>query len=420
MPNNVSPGCPPSRTIDGSASDAQFRRARTPSSTTTRRTHGRRLAWIRQRGERPRTRRVTRTDLPRRATSTPRPTQPPDRSPFAPRQPAPLVVFEREGQAFVAHEAAAAHCPGGLARGKKSTSGSSRQLPSRIRARRSPRTQSTVADDSVRPSGVAPILPLTSRATVGRWSPTAGRRSDDPPIGAPGTRTGRDGWDRRPVPATGCCLRVVAVVSRSGGTPRRIECAPAGAWLQAANGRRGKAGEPKHQNDREATLRSFSGIGVRHTAGGHSRAWRAVGPESDENGLVREAHELIALALALEDEGRPDEDVVAALVAAAEGHILRLQSAYASTLYLTHELPFDQRAHDLSAMFLTALKYVAAHEPVDGRGGSADTEWLRRGGDREQRGVLADRLAIATGDQEAVLRNARQLQADLDRLRRER
>ena len=141
---------------------------------------------------------------------------------------------------------------------------------------------------------------------------------------------------------------------------------------------------------------------------------------SDENGPVREAHELIALALALEDEGRPDEDVVAALVAAAEGHILRLQSAYASTLYLTHELPFDQRAHDLSAMFLTALKYVAAHEPVDGRGGSADTEWLRRGRDREQRGVLADRLAIATGDREAVLRNARQLQADLDRLRRER
>ena len=132
---------------------------------------------------------------------------------------------------------------------------------------------------------------------------------------------------------------------------------------------------------------------------------------------VREAHELIALALALEDEGRPDADVVAALVAAAEGHSLRLQSAYASTLYLSHELPFDQRAHDLSVTFLRALEHVAAHEPADG--GLADTAWLGQGGDRETSRALADWLAIATGDREAVVRNARQLQADLDRLRRE-
>jgi len=123
------------------------------------------------------------------------------------------------------------------------------------------------------------------------------------------------------------------------------------------------------------------------------------------------------LALALEDEGRPDDDVVAALVAAAEGHTLRLQSAYASTLYLSHEMPFDQRAHDLSATFLRALEHVAAHEPADPEG-SADTEWLGRGRDRETRRALADRLALATGDRDAVLRNARQLQADLDRLRR--
>ena len=133
---------------------------------------------------------------------------------------------------------------------------------------------------------------------------------------------------------------------------------------------------------------------------------------------VRDAHELIALALALEDEGRPDEDVTAALVAAAEGHTLRLQSAYASTLYLSHELPFDQRAHDLSATFLRALERVAAPVAVDDAG-SADTAWLGRGTDRETKQALADWLAIATGDREAVLRNARQLQVDLDRLRRE-
>src|SRR5438309_3223226 len=147
--------------------------------------------------------------------------------------------------------------------------------------------------------------------------------------------------------------------------------------------------------------------------------WSAVGPGFDHNGRVHDAHELIALALALEDEGQPDEVVVAALVSAAEGHFLRLQSAYASTLYLTHELPFDQRAHDLSAMFLNALEHVAAHEPVDVAGGTEDTAWLRRGGDRETMRALADRLATATGDRDTVLRNARQLQTALDRLRRE-
>jgi len=144
-----------------------------------------------------------------------------------------------------------------------------------------------------------------------------------------------------------------------------------------------------------------------------------VGPELDQNGRAREAHELIALALALEDEGRPDDDVVAALVAAAEGHTLRLQSAYASTLYLFDELPFDQRAHDLSATFLRALEHVAAHEPADPED-SADTAWLGRSGQRETMRAFAGWLAIATGDREAVIRNARQLQADLDRLRRER
>lgn len=142
-------------------------------------------------------------------------------------------------------------------------------------------------------------------------------------------------------------------------------------------------------------------------------------PEDDQNGRAREAHELIALALALEDEGRPGEDVVAALVAAAEGHTLRLQSAYASTVYLSHELPFDQRAHDLSVTFLRALEHVAAHDPADDEG-SADTAWLGRGGDRDTPQALADWLANAAADREVVVRNARQLQADLDRLRRTR
>lgn len=133
---------------------------------------------------------------------------------------------------------------------------------------------------------------------------------------------------------------------------------------------------------------------------------------------MREAHELIALALALDDEGRPDEDVVAVLIDAAEGDVLRLQSAYASTLYLAHNLPYDQRADRLSTTFLSALEHVRAHAPAPPEW-SDDTEWLGRGADRDTARELADRLARATGDREAVLRNARQLQADLERLRPE-
>jgi hypothetical protein len=150
--------------------------------------------------------------------------------------------------------------------------------------------------------------------------------------------------------------------------------------------------------------------------GGPSLGRPTAETEVGQTGHTREAHELIALALALADEGRPDDDVVAALVAAAEGHTLRLQSAYASTLYLVHELPFDQRAHDLTATFLKALERVAAREGAH-RDGAADTAWL---GDREQpepTRAFADRLARATGDHQTVLRNARRLQADLDRLR---
>jgi hypothetical protein len=136
------------------------------------------------------------------------------------------------------------------------------------------------------------------------------------------------------------------------------------------------------------------------------------------NGRVHEAHELIAMALALEDEGRPDQEVVSALVTAAEGHMLRLQSAYASTLYLSHEMPLDQRAERLAGTFLKALEHVAAHEPTSPEV-PADTEWLGHGTEREATRDLAERLAVATGDRETVLRNARQLQTDLDRLRRE-
>ena len=141
-------------------------------------------------------------------------------------------------------------------------------------------------------------------------------------------------------------------------------------------------------------------------------------PWARHNGRVHEAHELIALALALDDEGRPDHEVVAALVAAAEGHMLRLQSAYASTLYLSHEMPLDQRAERLARTFLKALEHVAAHEPTNPEA-AADIDWLGRGGQREATRDLAERLAVATGDRETVLRNARQLQADLERLRRE-
>ena len=133
---------------------------------------------------------------------------------------------------------------------------------------------------------------------------------------------------------------------------------------------------------------------------------------------MHEAHELIALALALADEGRPDRDVVAALVSAAQGHMLRLQGAYASRLYLSHDMPLDARAERLARTFLTALEHVAAHEPADPEN-ATDMEWLARGGNREKARDLADRLAAATGDREAVLRNARQLQTDLQRPRPE-
>jgi hypothetical protein len=133
---------------------------------------------------------------------------------------------------------------------------------------------------------------------------------------------------------------------------------------------------------------------------------------------VRQPHEFLALALALEDDGLSDDEVVAALVTAAEGHVLRLQSAFASTLYLLEDMPLDEGAQRLSTILRMALEQSAQHEPISPEA-LTDTDWLAPGDDAEAARGLADRLTARTGDKEAVLRDARQLQADLERLRRQ-
>jgi hypothetical protein len=132
---------------------------------------------------------------------------------------------------------------------------------------------------------------------------------------------------------------------------------------------------------------------------------------------MRQAYELLALALALEDEGRGDDEVVAAVVNAAEGHVVRLQSAYASTLYLLQDLPFDKGAQRLAAVLLRALEQVAEHETPEHET-PPDTRWLDLRDHRDDPGALAEQFARRAGDRESVLRDAQRLQADLRRLRR--
>jgi hypothetical protein len=132
---------------------------------------------------------------------------------------------------------------------------------------------------------------------------------------------------------------------------------------------------------------------------------------------VRQAYELLALALSLEDDGRADHDVAAALAAAADGHVVSLQSAYASTLYLSHDLPLDEGAQRLAAILLKALEQVAAHEPVS-PDAQTDTGWLDSENPPETARDVADRLATRAGDRTAAVRNAERLYADLERLRR--
>jgi hypothetical protein len=131
---------------------------------------------------------------------------------------------------------------------------------------------------------------------------------------------------------------------------------------------------------------------------------------------VRQAYELLALALALEDEGLGDDEVVSALATATEGHVVRLQSAYASTLYLLRETPLDTSAQRLANLLLMTLERVATHDiALDS---PVDTAWLDTSEEGEAPGQrLADRLAQRAGDREAVLHDARRLQAELTRLR---
>src|SRR5687768_721366 len=106
---------------------------------------------------------------------------------------------------------------------------------------------------------------------------------------------------------------------------------------------------------------------------------------------MREAYELLALALANQDENKADDEIVEALTAAAEGRVVRLQSAYASLLYLSRELPADQRLRHLTVLMLRALQHVAEHDPVDGT--VEELDWLHPDHDEPIGDGAADRFA---------------------------
>jgi hypothetical protein len=133
---------------------------------------------------------------------------------------------------------------------------------------------------------------------------------------------------------------------------------------------------------------------------------------------MRASYELLALALALEDDGLGDEEIVAALTAAAEDHVLRLQNAYASTLYLLQETPLDEGAQRLMRLFLQAMTRVAAHD-ASPPAVSVDTDWVERRYEADSAEGMAERLATHARDRQSIRDDARRLQADLKRLRRD-
>jgi hypothetical protein len=109
-----------------------------------------------------------------------------------------------------------------------------------------------------------------------------------------------------------------------------------------------------------------------------------------------EGSELLALALALEEEAVDDDQAAAELAAGAEGSAVTLQAAHAHALSLARELPYDEKAQRTVELLQRALQ--RAHDPAAVEPG--DEGWLRPGRDRRPpaagepgRSTLADRLS---------------------------
>lgn len=134
-----------------------------------------------------------------------------------------------------------------------------------------------------------------------------------------------------------------------------------------------------------------------------------------------EGSELLALALALEEEAVDDDQAAAELAAGAEGSTVTLQAAHAHALSLARELPYDEKAQRTVELLQRALQ--RAHDPAAAER-PGDEGWLRPGRDRRfpaegesARSRLADRLsALGTtlGDNAA---DPDELASELDRLR---
>lgn len=153
-----------------------------------------------------------------------------------------------------------------------------------------------------------------------------------------------------------------------------------------------------------------------------------------------EAAELLALALALEEDDAPQERAVEELAAAAEGSVVALSAAHAHAVSLVRELPYDEQAQRTVALLQHALQRVrpAATGDADEQTPEEVEEaesWLRAGRNRRTGGggegghTVATRLArlaadaaeaqaaSADADDARDRGDAGDLVADLERLR---
>lgn len=140
-----------------------------------------------------------------------------------------------------------------------------------------------------------------------------------------------------------------------------------------------------------------------------------------------EAAELVALALALEEDDVPEDRAVEELAAAADGSVVTLSAAHAHAVSLARALPYDEQAQHTVEVLQHALQRVtaapagaAADQPAD-----EGDSWLRSGRSRRpapqlERGrALAARLARLADEAGTAEehRGAGNLTAELDRLR---